>query len=235
MSAKATEREYDVITGTGVANDDNGTKKWYRNGQLHRDDGPAIEAADGTKEWYRNGQLHRDDGPAVEQADGTKKWYRNGQFHRDDGPVIETSDGTKVWCEDGPAVEDADGPKVRYYNGLPDYSDFVKLSVRGDQQTASDKELLSGNSEKDRDGPITTPAKVAGITLGSVFVMAGVLGLPFLLFSKKEDTPSPETSGTADGTTTLRAEGDSCHGAHIVRESANRVHVVFPPGCRFVP
>lgn len=33
---------------------------------------------------YRNskGELHREDGPAVEEADGTKKWYLNGQLHR---------------------------------------------------------------------------------------------------------------------------------------------------------
>src|SRR5690606_26336186 len=57
----------------------NGTRKWYRNGQLHRDDGPAIEWPDGSKSWYRNGQLHRDDGPAVEGANGVKYWYREGR------------------------------------------------------------------------------------------------------------------------------------------------------------
>ena len=56
-----------------------GTKYWYRNDQLHREDGPAIEYADGTKYWYRNGQLHREDGPAIEYADGTKWWYFRGE------------------------------------------------------------------------------------------------------------------------------------------------------------
>ena len=53
-------------------------KYWYQNGNLHREDGPAIEYADGGKEWYQNDLLHRDDGPAVEGADGTKKWYIEG-------------------------------------------------------------------------------------------------------------------------------------------------------------
>jgi hypothetical protein len=35
--------------------------------------------ADGSKAWYRDGQLHRDDGPALEWADGYKEWYRDGQ------------------------------------------------------------------------------------------------------------------------------------------------------------
>ena len=34
----------------------NGTKKWYLNGKLHREDGPAIVWADGEKEWYLDGK-----------------------------------------------------------------------------------------------------------------------------------------------------------------------------------
>ena len=51
----------------------------YRNeqGQLHREDGPAVEYADGDKFWYLNGLLHREDGPAREWADGHKVWWIN--------------------------------------------------------------------------------------------------------------------------------------------------------------
>jgi len=55
-----------------------GTKEWYLNGDLHREDGPAIEGTYGTKHWYINGKRHREDGPAVEYADGDKSWYLNG-------------------------------------------------------------------------------------------------------------------------------------------------------------
>ena len=58
----------------------NGTKLWFLNGKLHREDGPAVEWADGTKKWYLNGEYHREDGPAVEWADGTKFWYLNGKY-----------------------------------------------------------------------------------------------------------------------------------------------------------
>ena len=34
----------------------NGTKEWWLNGKLHREDGPAIEYANGNKEWCLNGQ-----------------------------------------------------------------------------------------------------------------------------------------------------------------------------------
>jgi len=39
-------------------------KKYYFNGELHRDDGPAIEYQSGEFAWYKNGQWHREDGPA---------------------------------------------------------------------------------------------------------------------------------------------------------------------------
>jgi hypothetical protein len=59
--------------------DDNGTKYWHKNGQLHREDGPAVVEPDGTEWWYRNGQLHREDGPAIIRSDGTEYWFRNAQ------------------------------------------------------------------------------------------------------------------------------------------------------------
>jgi hypothetical protein len=32
----------------------------------------------GHKAWYRNGKLHREDGPAIEYSNGFKVWYING-------------------------------------------------------------------------------------------------------------------------------------------------------------
>ena len=73
----------------------NGDEFWYRNGKLHREDGPAVEWTDGSKFWYRNGKYHREDGPAIEYANGDKFWYRNGKqrteekFNREMDPVKE--------------------------------------------------------------------------------------------------------------------------------------------------
>ncbi len=52
--------------------DEFGTKYWYLNDKLHREDGPAVEGTGGYKEWWLNGKLHRTDGPAVEGTDGNK-------------------------------------------------------------------------------------------------------------------------------------------------------------------
>ena len=82
--------------------DEYGNKFWRNEeGQLHREDGPAVERANGTKEWFKNGKLHREDGPAIEWDDGTKEWYKNGQLHRDDGPAVERANGTKEWWVNG--------------------------------------------------------------------------------------------------------------------------------------
>ena len=58
---------------------DDGSKYWYLNGKIHREDGPAVEFANGYKTWWVNGKPHRTDGPAIEYDSGTKVWYVNGQ------------------------------------------------------------------------------------------------------------------------------------------------------------
>jgi len=43
----------------------------------------TITYPNGTKIWYQNGELHRDnDLPAVTYPNGTKQWYQNGLFVR---------------------------------------------------------------------------------------------------------------------------------------------------------
>ena len=78
--------------------DVDGTIRYFNeHGQLHREDGPAIDHADGTREWYVDGKIHRTDGPAIERASGTRSWWVNGRRHRTDGPAIEWTDGTFGW------------------------------------------------------------------------------------------------------------------------------------------
>ena len=57
----------------------NEVTRWFFNGVLHREDGPAVEWTNGNKAWYLNGNLHREDGAAVEYADGYKEWWVNGK------------------------------------------------------------------------------------------------------------------------------------------------------------
>ena len=97
----------------------------YRDGKLHREDGPAVEYADGSKHWMMNGELHREDGPAAEMHNGTKQYWLNGKMHRYDGPAVECADGSKHWMlngfhhrEDGPAFEGATGETQWFLNDI---------------------------------------------------------------------------------------------------------------------
>ena len=105
--------------------DKDGTVRWTLDGELHREDGPAVEYAGGNKWWYRHGKLHREDGPAEEYADGTKFWWVNDKLHRLDGPAVEWPNGQKEWWVndkqhrlDGPAEEWLDGTKLWWVNGV---------------------------------------------------------------------------------------------------------------------
>ncbi len=103
-----------IVTSTGVS--------YYIGNKLHREDGPAVECYNGTKEWYRNRKLHRDnDMPAVERNDGSKHWYQNGKLHRDgDMPAIENINSDKFWYHDN-MLHREDGPAIIYADGSVEY------------------------------------------------------------------------------------------------------------------
>lgn len=90
------------MNNTLVTVDEHGSKRWYLNDKLHREDGAAIEYPNGYKQWYQCGKLHRIDGPAIEYANGSKVWMHHGRFHRIDGAAIEGGgDGSKAWYVNG--------------------------------------------------------------------------------------------------------------------------------------
>ena len=101
------------------------TKAWFKDGNLHREDGPAVEYSTGSNEWWLNGKRHREDGPAIEAEDGTKMWFKHGKRHREEGPAIEYANGEKHWYKndkghraDGPAIEYASGIKHWIFEGV---------------------------------------------------------------------------------------------------------------------
>lgn len=72
----------------GLVEFTDGSKEYYQNGRVHRDDGPAIEWNFGEKQWWKNGKLHRIDGPAVEWPHGHIEWWVNNRRYSFDN-----------WCE----------------------------------------------------------------------------------------------------------------------------------------
>jgi hypothetical protein len=85
----------------GWHTDNKGSRRHYRNGLLHREDGPALIYWDETQVWYRNGELHRKGGPAVIYKYGHQAWYRAGKLHREDGPAIFCENVSCLWYLNG--------------------------------------------------------------------------------------------------------------------------------------
>lgn len=56
-----------------------GTTISITDGQLHCEDGPALETSDGTSYYFYDGQLHRENGPAICSPDPEQcHWYIHG-------------------------------------------------------------------------------------------------------------------------------------------------------------
>jgi hypothetical protein len=51
---------------------------YYKHGQNHRNNGPAIMYEDGTQLWCQHGKLHRDEGPAIIYSNGEHRWFNHG-------------------------------------------------------------------------------------------------------------------------------------------------------------
>ena len=80
---------------------DTGDVYWLNDaGNLHRDNGPAVERVNGMKLWLQNGLLHRDAAPAVLWGNGTSMWFCKEHLHREDGPAVILADGSvEYWLE----------------------------------------------------------------------------------------------------------------------------------------
>ncbi len=73
---------------TGIVVFPSGVKHYYRNGKLHREDGPAIDYSEKGPDaevkgfWYLNGLRHRTDGPAAvgTSKHDSKEWFLHGKM-----------------------------------------------------------------------------------------------------------------------------------------------------------
>jgi hypothetical protein len=50
-----------------------------------------IDTYDGSRDWYFNGKLHREDGPAIEWTNGEKLWYTNGELRGEERIITNFS------------------------------------------------------------------------------------------------------------------------------------------------
>jgi hypothetical protein len=79
---------------TGIAEYPNGVKRWYLNGERHREDGPAVEDADGYKEWWLNGEF------LFGLLPESQSFILLEEFVDEEGKKqikVLTQNGTKIW------------------------------------------------------------------------------------------------------------------------------------------
>lgn len=72
-------QQLDLKQGTYLHKFRTGACEYFKNGQLHRDDGPAVIYPNGDQYWWKEGKIHRDDGPATVWSDGTLEWWKEGK------------------------------------------------------------------------------------------------------------------------------------------------------------
>ncbi len=82
--------------------DINNGSRYYKNGILHREDGPAVDLRC-EKVWLVDGVCHRVDGPASiltgSYGERREYWYRNGVMHRENDPAAIHYRNNKVVYE----------------------------------------------------------------------------------------------------------------------------------------
>jgi len=90
----------------------NGDKWWYKEGEVHRLNAPACISS-GIEVWRVNGDLHREDGPAIKVKKGyynrydnwyhgiIEGWYRHGIRHREGGAAVIYKDKRREWWLNG--------------------------------------------------------------------------------------------------------------------------------------
>lgn len=84
---------------------------FLKEGEYHREGGPAAEHLNGDKCWYKEGELHRLDGPAYKAPGKENRWFVDGieycSMKLKDSIILDYFKGTynimwyKILTEDG--------------------------------------------------------------------------------------------------------------------------------------
>ncbi len=162
------------------------SKRWYKDGNLHREDGPAIEWFNGNKSWYKNGKLHRLNGPAVDNWSGNKAWYRDGLLHREDGPAFEGFDGKKEWWVNGKRVNSPNDLIKEINSGIGSFKNemnkAVYRSVSCQLTNLIKSNIISFMKENGTDkNKLDIVAELLNTTGGTAMVSAMLgIGLPYV-------------------------------------------------------
>lgn len=115
-----TDPKYRGPVNFGIEND---KVSFFKNGELHRDFGPAIINQNGSRIWYKEGKLHREDGPALISY-GEVQWAIDGELF---------SSGNDEWVEARQRYRElqqrkdrpAESPHIKKILGLKEHAEAV--------------------------------------------------------------------------------------------------------------
>lgn len=109
-------------------------------GELHREDGPAVEYPSGCKFWWVDGKLHRIEGPACIWSGGYKLWYVSG---KDITPLVHELISKSPFSEDVHLVILA-----KYFSQVSDFRLFRIVKPFLTEKEKSTNMHLNENGDK---------------------------------------------------------------------------------------
>ncbi len=71
----------------GEWENDSGSIFFYKNGVVDNGDEPAIISNNGNKRWYKDGFLHRENDLPATESKFLIEWFKHGLAHRENGPA----------------------------------------------------------------------------------------------------------------------------------------------------
>ena len=104
--------------------------EWHNaDGQVDRDDGPAIIYRSGTRSWVKNGKTHRVGAPALTYDHVGEVWKVDGKLHRLDGAAHISPTGHRCWYVNHVKIDvlDYDAAVRRYCEEFPDCPSVIAL------------------------------------------------------------------------------------------------------------
>jgi hypothetical protein len=97
-----------------------------------------VEYLYGTKEWFKEGKLHRENGPAIEYANGYKEWWIEGiEYSRE---KFKTLTDTSVFLEIERGRFNLEWIKYLTETGIEEYSIIPGTILHFKRQIIKEKE-----------------------------------------------------------------------------------------------
>lgn len=150
--------------------------KWYKNGNLHNEIGPAIKKFTRysnkdvifLEEYYTNGKVNRINGPAMIRygIDGTimqENWFKDGKIHRKNGPAVIEYFGKKVRYEQyyiNGIRHRVDGPAYLEYSISSNKVNYYEYYLNGVRRKSEDVESILS---KIKDGTLINKINIYGV------------------------------------------------------------------------